>query len=59
MKRLLRWLKRKFHRGDVVHFITRMPVGFELSDGDKARLYGWPDKYVSEVEDAASDRDKA
>ena len=26
-----------------------MPVGLELSDGDRARIYGWPDNFVKEV----------
>ena len=26
-----------------------LPVGFELSDGDRARIYGWPDKFVEEI----------
>ena len=34
-----------------VYSIDRLPVGLELSDGDKAALYGWPDKLVSEVEE--------
>ena len=34
---------------EVVHFIPRLPVGMELSDGDRAALYGWPDKTVTEV----------
>lgn len=33
-----------------VYSIDRLPVGLELSDGDKAALYGWPDKFVCEVQ---------
>ena len=29
--------------------IKQLPVGLELSDGDRAALYGWPDKFVQEV----------
>ena len=32
-----------------VYSIDRLPVGLELSDGDRAALYGWPDKFVNEV----------
>ena len=34
---------------EVVHFIPHLPVGLELSDGDRAALYGWPNKTISEV----------
>ena len=28
---------------------VELPIGLELSDGDRAMIYGWPDKYTSEV----------
>ena len=44
LSRLIRILrKQKAYR------IERLPVGFELSDGDHAALYGWPDKLIDEV----------
>ena len=50
---MLRGFRRLLHRifkpREVVHFIPRLPVGLELSDGDRAALYGWPDKTVQEV----------
>lgn len=42
---MLKFLLRIFRRREVVHFM----VGLELSDGDRAALYGWPDKTVQEV----------
>lgn len=47
---MLRKVIRMFRRHDVVHFIPRLPVGLELSDGDRAALYGWPDCRVEEVD---------
>ena len=47
---MLRKVLRLFRRHDVVHFIPRLPVGLELSDGDRAALYGWPDYRVEEVD---------
>ena len=49
LRGLRRLLRRLFSRREVVHFIPRLPVGLELSDGDRAALYGWPDYYVQEV----------
>ena len=46
---MLKFLRRLFSRHEVVHFIPRLPVALELSDGDRAALYGWPDKTVQEV----------
>ena len=49
---MIKFLRRLFARltgKEVVHFIPRLPVGLELSDGDRAALYGWPDKTVAEV----------
>ena len=40
---------RIFNRQKVFE-IEQLPVGLELSDGDKAALYGWPDKFVQEVQ---------
>lgn len=37
-------LKRKGYR-------IELPVGLELSDGDRAAIYGWPDRYVEEAVD--------
>ena len=49
---MIKFLRRFFTRltsKEVVHFIPRLPVGMELSDGDKAALYGWPDKTIKDV----------
>ena len=46
--KLLRRLLELFTRHDVVHFIPRLPVCLELSDGDREALYGGADM---EVED--------
>ena len=45
-----RAIRRLLGRHDVVHFIPRLPVGLELSDGDRAALYGWPDCRIEDVE---------
>ena len=45
MKRLLREILRRW-RGQKVYRIDRLPICLELSDGDHAALYGWPDKYI-------------
>ena len=26
-----------------------MPVGLELSDGDRAAIYGWPDEFIGDA----------
>ena len=49
MMKLLTCLSNLFRRKSKVHFITCSPFGLEVSDGDRATLYGWPDKYVHEV----------
>ena len=46
---MLRLLRKLFSRREKVHFITCSPLGLEVSDGDRALLYGWPDKTVQEV----------
>ena len=46
---MLKFLRKLFAPREKVHFIPRLPVGLELSDGDRAALYGWPDYYVQEV----------
>ena len=49
---MIKFLRRFFTRltsKEVVHFIPRLPVGMELSDGDRAALYGWPDKTIEDV----------
>lgn len=28
-----------------------LPIGLEVSDGDRAAIYGWPDKYTDEVQE--------
>ena len=48
MIKFLRKLFNHFMSKEVVHFIPRLPVGMELSDGDRAALYGWPDRYVND-----------
>lgn len=47
--RVLQFLLRMFRRKPRGYMIERLPVGLELSDGDKARLYGWPDRYIEEL----------
>ncbi|MBQ7220719.1 MAG: hypothetical protein IJS28_07055 [Synergistaceae bacterium] len=48
--KLLRALRRLFTRREVVHFIPRLPVGLELSDGDREALYGEPERAEAENE---------
>ena len=49
MIKFLRRLCNRLTGREVVHFIPCLPVGMELSDGDRAALYGWPDKTIEEV----------
>ena len=49
MMKLLTCLSNLFRRKEKVHFIPRLPIGLEISDGDKALLYGWPDLLIDEV----------
>ena len=49
MVKFLRKLFTRLTSKEVVHFIPCLPVGMELSDGDRAALYGWPDKTVKDV----------
>ena len=28
-----------------------LPIGNQLSDGDRAAIYGWPDYFVRDIED--------
>ena len=42
---MLKFLRKLFTRKEVVHFALEL----ELSDGDRAALYGWPDKTIEEV----------
>ena len=46
---MINFLRRLFTRREKVHFIPRLPIGLEISDGDRALLYGWPDLFVHEV----------
>ncbi len=49
---MIKSLRRRFFRligKGIMHFMSCLPVGMELSDGDKAALYSWPDKTISEV----------
>ena len=39
---------RMFNRQKVFE-IDQLPIGLELSDGDRAALYGCPDMFVHEV----------
>ena len=39
----------RIFRKQKTYSIKQLPVGLELSDGDKAALYGWPDLYVEET----------
>ena len=47
---LRRILRRLFRGRETAYVITSLPIGLELSDGDKARLYGWPDRTVEDAE---------
>lgn len=49
MIKFLRRLCNRLTSREVVHFIPHLPVGMELSDGDRAALYGWPDKTIEDV----------
>ena len=49
MIKFLRRLCNRLTGREVVHFIPCLPVGMELSDGDRAALYGWPDKTIEDV----------
>ena len=50
---MIKFLRRLFNRltgKEVVHFMpTNLPVRLELSDDDRAALYGWPDKTIEDV----------
>ena len=49
---MIRFLRRLFAHligKEVVHFMPYSENGLELSDGDRATLYGWPDKTIAEV----------
>ena len=48
--RLFHKLSMLFKKKETAFIITRLPIGLELSDGDKARLYGWPDITVEDAE---------
>ena len=48
--KILHRILRRFRKHEVVHFIPRLPVCMELSDGDRAALYGWPNKTIEEVQ---------
>lgn len=43
---MLKFLRELFTRKEVVHFALEL----ELSDGDRAALYGWPDITVEEAQ---------
>ena len=45
--RVLRFFRRR--TGQKGYMIKRLPICMELSDGDRAALYGWPDYRVEEV----------
>lgn len=49
MKGIMKQIISKIFRSERVHLIPRLPVCMELSDGDRAMLYGWPDKTVEEI----------
>lgn len=46
---MLNFLRKLFAPKEKVHFIPRLPVALEISDGDHAALYGWPDFTIQEV----------
>jgi hypothetical protein len=54
--KLVEMFQRRQRRGRC-YVIPRLPVCMELSDGDRAALYGWPDRYVEEVSKNASRAD--
>ena len=43
---MLKFIRKLFTRKEVMHFA----LGLELSDGDRAVLYGWPDITVEEAQ---------
>ena len=43
---LINFLRRIFVK-EKVHVIKFYPFGLEVSDGDRAAVYGWPDVFVS------------
>ena len=49
MIKFLRRLCNRLTGREVAYVISRLPVGMELSDGDRAALYGWPDKTIEDV----------
>ena len=49
MIKFLRKLFVCFAGKEVVHFMPLSYTGLELSDGDRAALYGWPDKTIEDV----------
>ncbi len=47
---MFKFLRKHFTNKEVVHFSPNLSsAGLELSDGDRAALYGWPDKTVEDV----------
>ena len=46
--RVLSFFKQR--KRQKAYMIKRLPICMELSDGDRAALYGWPDYRVEEVE---------
>ena len=36
-------------KGEPKVYRIELPIGNELSDGDRAMIYGWPDEYVRDA----------
>ena len=36
-------------KGERKIYRIELPIGDEVSDGDRAAIYGWPDKHTDEV----------
>lgn len=49
MIKILHKIFSRFTGKEVVNFSARSYTTPELSDGDRAALYGWPDKTVKEA----------
>lgn len=49
MIKILNKIFSRFTGKEVVNFVTQSFTDLSLSDGDRATLYGWPDKTVKEA----------
>ena len=49
MIKFLRNLLKRLSGKEVVHFTPHYDMELKVSDGDRAALYGWPDRTIEEV----------